>query len=56
MVRKTKKQLVQRIIQLLENKPMTVNEISVAVGSNWDTINQALDLLKSVNLVLEMEE
>ena len=56
MVRKTKKQLVQRIIQLLENKPMTVNEISVAVGSNWDTIYQALDLLKSVNLVLEMEE
>jgi DNA-binding transcriptional ArsR family regulator len=56
MVRKTKKQLVQRIIQLLENKPMTVNEISVAVGSNWDTIYQALDLLKSINLVLEIEE
>jgi len=54
MVRKTKKQLIQRIIQLLENKPMTVNEISVAVGSNWDTIYKALDLLKSINLVLEV--
>ena len=56
MVRKTKKQLVQRIIQLLENKPMTVNEISVAVGSNWDTVYKALDLLKGINLVLEIEE
>lgn len=56
MVRKTKKQLVQRIIQLLENKPMTVNELSIAVGSNWDTVYKALDLLKSVNIVLEIEE
>lgn len=56
MVRKTKKQMVQRIIQLLGNKPMTVNEISLAVGSNWDTVSKALDLLKSINLVEEAEE
>ena len=56
MVRKTKKQLVQRIIQLLEDKPMTVNEISVAVGSNWDTAYNALGLLKSIGLVSERGE
>ncbi|MBU4284411.1 MAG: winged helix-turn-helix domain-containing protein [Nanoarchaeota archaeon] len=56
MVRKTKKQLVQRLIQLLESKPMTVNEISLAVGSNWDTVYKALDLLKSIGLVTETEE
>ncbi len=53
MMRKTKKQLVQRIIQLLETKPMTVNEISLAVGSNWDTVYKALDLLKSIGIVSE---
>lgn len=56
MVRKTKKQLVQRILHLLENKPMTINELAVEVDSNWDTVNKALDLLKSVDVVLEVEE
>ena len=56
MVRKTRKQLVQRIIQLLETKPMTVNEISIAVGSNWDTAYKALDLLKSIGLISENGE
>lgn len=56
MVRKTKKQLVQRILHLLENKPMTINELAVEVDSNWDTVHKALDLLKSVDVVLEVEE
>ena len=56
MVRKTKKQLVQRILHLLENKPMTINELAVEVNSNWDTVSKALDLLKSVDVVVEVEE
>ncbi len=56
MVRKTKKQLVQRVVQLLEYKPMTINEISVEVGSNWDTVAKAIDMLKSINIILEIEE
>lgn len=55
-MRKTKKQLVQRILQLLENKPMTRNELSEKVGSNWDTIENALGLLKSVGLIMEVKE
>jgi len=35
---------------------MTVNEIALAIGSNWDTTYKALDLLKSVGLVSESEE
>lgn len=55
-MRKTKKQLVQRVIQLLETKTMTINEISIAVGSNWDTISKSLDLLKSIGIVSEIGE
>ena len=51
MGRKTKKQMVQRVLQLLETKPMTVNEIAVNINSNWDTVNKSLELLESLNLV-----
>ena len=51
MRRKTKKQMVQRVLQLLETKPMTVNEIAVNIDSNWDTVNKTLEILESLNLV-----
>ena len=54
VIGKTKKQLVQRILHLLENKPMTINELAVEVNSNWDTVSKALDLLKSVDVVVEV--
>lgn len=49
--RKTKKQVVQRILQLLQSKPMTVNELAVAMDSNWDTVNKGLELLTSISLI-----
>jgi len=51
MKRKTKKQMVQRVLQLLETKPMTVNEIAVNINSNWDTVNKTLEILESLSLV-----
>jgi len=49
--RSTKKQVIQRIILLLLEKPRTINELAVEFGSNWDTTKENLELLKSINIV-----
>src|SRR3989344_6986809 len=54
-MRKAKKQLVQRILQFLDS-PMTINELSEKIGSNWDTIKEAIDLLKSIHMIESYEE
>lgn len=56
MPRKTRKQIIQNVLQLIEAKPSTVNELAESLGSNWDTVYKALTLLKSVGLVEELEE
>lgn len=56
MAHKTKKQIVQRILQLIESQPRTINELAESVGSNWDTVYKALTMLKSIGLVQEVEE
>jgi hypothetical protein len=54
--RKTKKQLIQRIIQLLEQSPRTMNELAVLLTSNWDTVRKNLELLKTINVVEDFDK
>lgn len=54
--KKTKKQLIQKIIQSLNEGSKTINEIAENAGSNWDTINQNLDILKKLDIVEEGSE
>lgn len=54
--KKTKKQLIQKIMQSLSKGSKTINEIAENSGSNWDTINQNLDILKKLDIVEEGSE
>lgn len=54
--RKTKKQMIQRILLLLEHSPRTINELAVHLSSNWSTINKNLSLLESIHVVESIEK
>lgn len=54
--KKTKKQLIQKILQSLSKDPQTINEIAENAGSNWDTISQNLGILKELGIVEELND
>src|SRR5690606_11339437 len=40
--------------KLLDDKPLSIQQLSEGIGSNWATVNEVLDELKSEGLVKEI--
>lgn len=54
MVKKSKEMIKSKILEVLNDKPLSINKISTEVGSNWSTINELLKILKEENKVREI--
>jgi predicted transcriptional regulator len=52
--RKTKEEIENQIILTLKEKPLSIQQISQKVNSNWSTINEILDKLKKEGKVREI--
>jgi len=51
MGKKTKSELVEKVISALDAKKNTINEIATHIGSNWSTVKDTLDFLEKYGLV-----
>ena len=53
MKRRTKDKIIDEIINALENKELSVNEIATKIKANWSTVNNGLNSLKRLDIVNE---
>ena len=54
MGKKNRSEIRDSILKLLDDKPLSIQQMSEGVGSNWATVNDALEELKSEGLVKEI--
>ncbi|MBW2974362.1 ArsR family transcriptional regulator [Candidatus Woesearchaeota archaeon] len=54
MERRSKDQIIKEIIKILEKGELSVNEIARKIKANWSTTNNALELLKGLEIVKEI--
>ena len=54
MKKKSREEISDLILSFLEDKPLSIQQISENVGSNWMTVNQILEQLKSEGKVKEV--
>ncbi len=52
--KKNRDEISERILSVLEDKPLSIQEMSKEVGSNWSTVNEVLEGLKKEGLVREV--
>lgn len=53
-MKKDREEITEKILSYLEEKPLSIQEISKKVGSNWSTINEVLCELKGEGKVREI--
>lgn len=53
-MKKTREEITKKILSSLEEKPLSIQEISKKVGSNWSTTNEFLEALKKEGKVREI--
>ncbi|MFH1224868.1 MAG: hypothetical protein V1676_03615 [Candidatus Diapherotrites archaeon] len=51
MAKKTKDEIIKEVLQALDKKKNTINEIATDIGSNWATVRNTLAFLEKYGLV-----
>ena len=54
MTKKSREETIQSVLDFLDEKPLSIQQISEKVGSNWTTINEILEQLKTEGKVKEI--
>ncbi len=54
MVKKSREEIIDSILSFLDEKPLSIQQISEKVGSNWTTINEILEQLKTEGRVKDV--
>ena len=54
MTKKSREEIIDSVLKFLDEKPLSIQQISEKVGSNWVTVNEILEELKSNGKVKEV--
>lgn len=54
MIKKSREEIIASILSFLDEKPLSIQQISEKVGSNWTTINEILEQLKTEGKVKDV--
>lgn len=54
--RKTKKQVIQHLLLILREQPLSINELAVKAEINWETTKGYLEFLKDLKIIDEFEQ
>jgi predicted transcriptional regulator len=54
--RKTKKQVIQHLLLILREQPLSINELAVKADINWETTKGYLEFLKEFGIIGEFED
>ena len=54
MTKKSRQETIESVLNFLDEKPLSIQQISEKVGSNWMTINEILEQLKAEGKVKEV--
>jgi len=54
--KKSKTQIIRKIIELISEKPKSMYELSKQLGSNWDTVKSNVSLLNELGIVKIIEQ
>lgn len=56
VAKKTRGEILSSILEQLDTRPMTANEIADEIGSNWDTVKSNLEILDEIGLCSSVTE
>ena len=54
MAKKSREEIINSVLEFLDEKPLSIQQLSERVGSNWMTINEILEELKKEGKVKEV--
>ena len=54
MSKKSRQEIIDSVLNFLDEKPLSIQQISERVGSNWTTVNEILEQLKAEGKVKEI--